>query len=97
LETLSGQLEEVNGRLDTLTTQGTESAQSLTTVQADISQLQADITQIEADFGQVIEASQAVDEFLVAFRAMLEALPDGATVGGEETAVEPTPTPVSPP
>lgn len=84
LESLSGQLEGVNDRLDSVTAQGTESAQGL-------SQLQTDVTQIEADFEGVIEASKAVDEFLVAFRAMLEALPDGAT------AVEPTPTPDSTP
>ena len=86
LENLSGQLEEANSRLDTLTTQGDESAQGLVTAQENISQLQADVTQIEAEFDQVITASQAVDEFLVAVRAMLEALPDEATV-------EPTPTP----
>jgi septal ring factor EnvC (AmiA/AmiB activator) len=85
LENLSGQLEEVNGRLAALTTQGDQSAQSLTTAQENISQLQADISQIETDFDQVIAASQAVDEFLVAVRAMLAALPDGATI-------EPTPT-----
>ena len=97
LESLSGQLTEVNGRLDTLTSQGSQSAQNLTTAQENISQLQADVGQIEADFDQVIEASQAVDEFLVAFRAMLEALPPGAAVGSGETALEPTPTPGSTP
>lgn len=90
LESVSGQLEEVNGRLDTLTTQSTASAQSLTTVSENIGQLQSDVDQIEADFEQVIEASKAVDEFLAAFRVMLEALP--AEAGAEPTAT-PAPSP----
>ena len=93
LEDLSAQLTEINGRLETLASQSTESSQNLTTAQENISQLQTDVEQIETHFEQVIEASKAVDEFLSAFRVMLEALPDEATVGTGETAVQPTPTP----
>jgi uncharacterized protein HemX len=96
LETLSGQLTEAQTQLTTLATQEAESGQSIGTARADITALQEDVVQIESNFETVIEASKAVDEFLVAFRAMLEALPTGATVGGDvgsETAVEPTPTP----
>ena len=92
MEGLSEQLTEVNGRLDSLTSQSTESSQSLTTAQENIGQLQTDVDQIEADFEQVIEASKAVDEFLAAFRVMLEALPESTTAGDGEAAVAPTPT-----
>lgn len=90
LEEISGQLAEVNSQLDALTTQGNNATQTLSAAQENISQLQSDVSQIEADFATVIEASQAVDEFLAAFRVMLEALPPG-------TAVVPTATPLPSP
>jgi chromosome segregation ATPase len=86
LEEISGQLTEVNGRLDALATQSDDATQNLAAAQENITQLQNDVGQIESDFATVIEASQAVDEFLVAFRVMLQALPEGTTV-------EPTATP----
>ena len=97
LEGLREQLTEANGRLETLTSQSSESSQGLTAAQENIGQLQTDVAQIETDFEQVIEASKAVDEFLTAFRVMLEALPDSDVSDGGETAVQPIPTPTASP